>query len=40
MDPVRFDRLAKSLSGAGTRRGTMRLLAILPLGVTLASFLG
>lgn len=40
MDPQRFDTLVKSLSGSGTRRGIVRLLAALPLGVTLTTVLG
>jgi hypothetical protein len=40
MDPVRFDTLVKSLSTPGTRRGLVRLLAGLPLGVMLASVPG
>jgi hypothetical protein len=39
MDSDRFDRLAKTLAAAGTRRGLVRLLAALPLGVTLTSIL-
>ena len=38
--PRRFDRLAKTLSSQGTRRGMVHLLAGLPLGVTLVSLLG
>jgi hypothetical protein len=40
MDSRRFDALAKSLSGTDTRRRIVRLLAVLPLGVTLTSVLG
>jgi hypothetical protein len=39
MDPQRFDNLAKTVSGSGTRRGFIRLLAVLPLGVTPSSLL-
>src|SRR5215218_3098412 len=37
MDPLRFDALTKALAAAGTRRGLVRLLAALPLGVTLGA---
>jgi hypothetical protein len=37
MDPVRFDGLARSLSGSGTRRRMMRLLTGLPLAVGITS---
>jgi hypothetical protein len=40
MDPVRFDTMTKSLSTAGTRRGLVRLLAALPLGLTLTAVFG
>jgi hypothetical protein len=40
MDAERFDRLAKAMSRPGTRRGLTRLLAALPLGVTLAALVG
>jgi hypothetical protein len=40
MDPRHFDTLVKSLSSAGTRRGVVRRLAVLPLGVTLTALLG
>src|SRR5215213_12021869 len=37
MDPRRFDTLARTLAAAGTRRGLLRLLAALPLGVAVVS---
>jgi predicted outer membrane repeat protein len=40
MDPTQFDRCAKTLAAAGTRRALVRLLAALPLGVTLTIGLG
>src|SRR5215207_5696372 len=40
MDSRRFDALAKSLAGTDTRRRIVRLLAVLPLGVTLTSVFG
>ena len=40
MDPRRFDSLTKSLFSPGTRRGIIRLLAALPLGVVIASRVG
>ena len=40
MDPKRFDTLTKTLSVSSTRRRIVRLLAILPLGVTLGARLG
>jgi hypothetical protein len=40
MDSRRFDTLAKSLSATDTRRRIVRLLAVLPLGVTLTSVFG
>ena len=40
MDSPRVDSLVTSLSGSSTRRGIVRLLAVLPLGVMLATFLG
>jgi hypothetical protein len=40
MDPTRFDRLARTLAAAGTRRGLVRILAALPLGVTLGALRG
>ena len=40
MDPVRFDRLATSLSSAGTRRVILSLLATLPVVGTLTALLG
>jgi hypothetical protein len=40
MDPQRFDRLAKTLAAPETRRRIVRLLAALPLGVTLTTLLG
>ena len=36
MDSERFDRVAKALSQAGTRRGVVRLLAVLPVAGVLA----
>jgi len=33
VDPQRFDTIVKSLSRSGTRRGLVRVLAALPLGV-------
>ena len=39
MDPRRFDSPVTSLSCSGSRRGLLRLLAALPLGVMLAAFL-
>src|SRR5215203_4907150 len=39
MDPVRFDSLSKTLSEADTRRGLVRLLVALPLGITLSTLL-
>jgi hypothetical protein len=40
MDPVRFDRLAKSLSTPSTRRALVSLLQALPLAGALAVLLG
>jgi len=40
MDPVHFDSLTKTLSASGTRRGFVRLLAALPLGMMLVSVFG
>src|SRR5262245_6645452 len=40
MDSRRFDALTKSVSALGTRRAAVRLLSILPLGVTLTAVLG
>jgi hypothetical protein len=40
MDPQRFDTLVKILSAPGNRRGIVRLLAALPLGMTLAASRG
>jgi hypothetical protein len=40
MDHTTFDYFAKSLSAAGPRRGFVRLLLALPLGVTLSALLG
>jgi hypothetical protein len=37
MDPVRFDTLVKSLAAARTRRGIVRLLSTLSLGMTLTA---
>jgi len=39
-DPRRFDTFVKTLSAPGSRRGIVRLLAGLPLGMTLATALG
>src|SRR5215208_2585401 len=39
MDSDRFDRLAKTLSATGTRRGLVRLLTALPLGVAFTTLL-
>jgi len=39
MDSGRFDRLAKTLSAGGTRRGPLHLLAALPLSGSLAPLL-
>jgi hypothetical protein len=39
MDPVRFDRLTKSLSAPGTRRALVRLVLGLPLAGSLAALL-
>src|SRR4051812_13136130 len=40
MDSVRFDRLTKSFSTLGTRRGLLRLLTTLPLAGSVAALLG
>jgi hypothetical protein len=40
MDGKDFDSLAKSLAVSGTRRRLVRLLSVLPLGVTLTAMLG
>jgi hypothetical protein len=40
MDADRFDRFARSLAVPGTRRRLVRVLAALPLGVTLTTLLG
>jgi hypothetical protein len=40
MDSNRFDTLAKSLSGSGTRRGLVRLVTALPLAGALGRLLG
>jgi hypothetical protein len=40
MDSRRFDALTKTLAHTGTRRGIVRLLTTLPLGVTLTTLLG
>jgi len=40
MDADGFDRLAKTVSGTGSRRGLVRLLSALPLGVLLTAVLG
>lgn len=40
MDSERFDRVAKTLALAGTRRGVVRLLAVLPFAGVLAERLG
>ena len=40
MDPTAFDALARSFHAAGSRRRLLRLLAALPLGVTLTIGLG
>ena len=40
MDPRRFDRLTKVVSSTHTRRGLVRLVATLPLGMTFSALLG
>lgn len=40
MDADGFDRLTKNLAFAGTRRGVVRLLSVLPFGVVLAILRG
>jgi hypothetical protein len=40
MDSGRFDRVAKTLAQAGTRRGVVRLLAVLPVAGALSALLG
>jgi hypothetical protein len=40
MDPQRLDSLVELPSASATRRGIVRLLAVLPLGVILAAILG
>ena len=40
MDAERFDRLVKTLSSPDTRRRLVRMLATLPLGMTLTTLLG
>jgi hypothetical protein len=39
MDGRRFDTQVNALSGSGSRRDLLRLLAALPLGLTLAAFI-